>query len=105
MPSRRIRRRSSGRNRLTRSSPASLDSPSGLQTRGPRNKCHEPWLRDTRLGLVMGTAALVIALALLQNSPPRTSATKCDVIYYGIGQPANLPKAYECYAADAHFDM
>src|SRR5438309_9626803 len=42
-----IRSRSSGRNRPTRSWRASLDSPNGPQTRGPRNKCHEPWLRDT----------------------------------------------------------
>ena len=33
-------------NAPTRSWRASLDSPSGPPTRGPRNKCHEPWLRD-----------------------------------------------------------
>ena len=52
----------------------------------------------------MGTA-LAITLALLQNSEPRTSATTCDAIYYGIGRPPDLAKAYECYASDGDFEM
>jgi hypothetical protein len=34
-------------NRPTRSWRASLASPSGQQTRGPHDKCHEPLVRDT----------------------------------------------------------
>jgi hypothetical protein len=50
-------------------------------------------------------ATLAITLALLQNSEPRVSATKCDVIHYGIGRPPDLAKAYECYASDGDFEM
>jgi len=48
--SRRIRQTrspSSGRSRPMRSWRASLDLPSGPSMRGPHNKFHEPWLRDT----------------------------------------------------------
>jgi hypothetical protein len=51
------------------------------------------------------TLALTSAQFSMSNGAPRTSATTCDALYYGLGRAPDLAGAYRCYGADGDFAM
>ena len=56
------------------------------------------------LGTVLAFA-LASAQFTMSNGQPRTQATKCDALYYGLGRAQDLTAAYRCYVADGDFQM
>lgn len=51
--------------------------------------------------------ALALSSGQVATSPsqPRTSATACDALYYGLARKPDLAAAYRCYGADGDFQM
>ena len=51
------------------------------------------------------TLALASAQFSMSNGGPRTSATTCDALYYGLGQAPDPAAAYRCYGEDGDLLM